>query len=426
MSVILTSLTVSGSATILALLIGLPLASWCSKHQSESLNWLKIMIRTLYGLPPVVAGVAVYLALSRKGPFGGLELLFTIEGMIIAQTVLILPLIWGLSWTAFDKIPKEVLETHSLLGTKNMMVSRLREAKVGIISAILVGFGRAIAEVGAVMVVGGNIAGKTRVMTTSIVLDTQQGDLDSALMSGGLLLLIALFASGLALKLEVQRFGSKNYSERAPIFKQYNANIIVENLNWKVDDKLILNDISVLSPKKCNAILGASGSGKSSLLRHIAGLIVSDSVKVKGKIMMVHQRPVILHGSVLQNICHAGVEVEEGMWWLKQVNLETLRNKSPKTLSGGEKQRLALVRALASQPDILLLDEFTASLDGSNVEMMERLVQNHLDRGAIIFLATHNSLQAKRLSKQIIILDEGKVVTEKDVPQSLLNGSWLG
>jgi len=84
------------------------------------------------------------------------------------------------------------------------------------------------------------------------------------------------------------------------------------------------------------------------------------------------------------------------------------------------------VRALASQPDILLLDEFTASLDGSNVEMMERLVQNHLDRGAIIFLATHNSLQAKRLSKQIIILDEGKVVTEKDVPQSLLNGSWLG
>ena len=140
MAVILTSLAVSGSATVLALLIGLPLASWCSKHQSESFNWLKIMIRTLYGLPPVVVGVAVYLALSRKGPFGGLELLFTLEGMIIAQTILILPLIWGLSWTAFDKIPKEVLETHSLLGTKNMMISRLQEARVGIISAVLVGF----------------------------------------------------------------------------------------------------------------------------------------------------------------------------------------------------------------------------------------------------------------------------------------------
>jgi len=426
MSVILTSLTVSGSATILALLIGLPLASWCSKHQSESLNWLKIMIRTLYGLPPVVAGVAVYLALSRKGPFGGLELLFTIEGMIIAQTVLILPLIWGLSWTAFDKIPKEVLETYGLLGTKNMMLCRLQEAKVGIISAVLVGFGRAIAEVGAVMIVGGNIAGKTRVMTTSIVLDAQQGNLDSALMSGGLLLLIALFASGLALKLEIERFGSKNYSEKAPIFKQHSANVVVDHLNWKVDKKLILNDVSVISPKKCSAILGASGSGKSSLLRHIAGFIDSDSVEVEGKIMMVHQRPVILHGSVLQNICHAGVESEEAMWWLKQVNLETLKNKSPKTLSGGEKQRLALVRALASQPDILLLDEFTASLDGSNVEMMERLVDNHLDRGAMVFLATHNSLQAKRLSKQIIILDDGKVVTEKDVPQSLLDGAWLG
>ena len=286
MSVILTSLAVSGSATILALLIGLPLASWCSKHQSKSLNWLKIVIRTLYGLPPVVVGVVVYLALSRKGIFGELELLFTIEGMIIAQTILILPLIWGLSWTAFDKIPKEVLETHGLLATKNMMMNRLQEAKVGIISAILVGFGRAIAEVGAVMIVGGNIAGKTRVMTTSIVLDTQQGNLDSALLSGGLLLLIALFASGLALKLEIEKFSSKNYSEKVPIFKQYSAN------------ELILNDINVLSPKKCSAILGASGSGKSSLLRHIAGFIDSDSVKVEGKIMMVHQIPVILHGSV--------------------------------------------------------------------------------------------------------------------------------
>ena len=426
MTVILTSLAVSGTATILALAIGLPLASWCSKHQSESLSWLKIMIRTLYGLPPVVVGVAVYLALSRKGPFGELELLFTIEGMIIAQTLLILPLIWGLSWTAFDKIPKEVLETHGLLARKNMMINRLQEARVGIISAVLVGFGRAIAEVGAVMIVGGNIAGKTRVMTTSIVLDTQQGNLDSALMSGGLLLLVALLASGLALKLEMERFASKKHSERAPIFKQCSANVVVENLNWKMDEKLILNNINVPSSKNCSAILGASGSGKSSLLRHIAGLINSDSVKVEGKIMMVHQRPVILYGSVLQNICHAGVEVEEGMWWLKQVNLEVLKDKSPKTLSGGEKQRLALVRALASQPDILLLDEFTASLDGPNVEMMEKLVQNHLDRGAMIFLATHNSLQAKRLSKQVIILDNGKVVTESDVPQSLLDGSWLG
>ncbi|MDC0055915.1 ABC transporter permease [Deltaproteobacteria bacterium] len=426
MTVILTSLAVSGSATILALLIGLPLASWCSKHQSKSFNWLKIMIRTLYGLPPVVVGVVVYLALSRKGPFGDLELLFTIEGMIIAQMILILPLVWGLSWSAFDKIPKEVLETHGLLGTKNMMLSRLQEARVGIISAVLVGFGRAVAEVGAVMIIGGNIAGKTRVMTTSIVLDTQQGNLDSALISGGLLLLIALFASGLALKLEIEKFSSKNYSEKAPIFNKYSANVVVKNLNWEVDNKLILNKINLLSLEKCSAVLGASGSGKSSLLRHIAGLIDSNSIKVEGKIMMVHQKPVILHGSVLQNICHAGVGGEEAMWWLKQVNLENLKNKSPKTLSGGEKQRLALVRALASQPDILLLDEFTASLDGINVEMMERLVQDHLNRGAMVFLATHNSLQAKRLSKQIIILDDGKVVTEKDVPQSLLNGSWLG
>ena len=98
-----TSLTVSGTATILALLIGLPLASICARLEFVGKGGLRVLVRTLYGLPPVVVGVVVYLALSRKGPFGGLELLFTVEGMIIAQTLLILPLVWGLSWGRLKK-----------------------------------------------------------------------------------------------------------------------------------------------------------------------------------------------------------------------------------------------------------------------------------------------------------------------------------
>ena len=428
-----TSLTVSGTATILALLIGLPLASVCARSEFTGKRGLRILVRTLYGLPPVVVGVVVYLALSRKGPMGGLELLFTVEGMIIAQTLLILPLVWGLSWGALEKISRQVLETHGMMGRRNGLLTHLREARGGVINAVLVGFGRAIAEVGAVMVVGGNIAGKTRVLTTSIVMETSQGDLEAAMALGSVLMLIALLASALALFFEEGgvSFSPPERSVEEPKLRRIlDFSMNLESLSWDIDGTVILSDISLgVKNGECFAVLGTSGSGKSSLLRHISKLEIGDSGSLTSDVvvMMVHQHPVVLFGSVLANVCHTGVSKEVAMWWLKEVGLDTMAERDPNSLSGGERQRLAVARALALQPDLLVLDEFTANLDGPNVSTLEKLVKDHLKRGGGVVMATHNPFQAKRMADDSMVLNEGKVVaSESNISQALLNGSWLG
>ena len=200
---VFTSLLVSGSATIIALIIGLPLASICARNEFTGKRILLTFIRAMYGLPPVVVGVAVYLVLSKQGIFGGLELLFTIQGMIIAQSLLILPLVWGVSWTSMAAIPKEVLETYRMIGiSRPEVITHLIEAKKGVSGAVMLAFGRAIAEVGAVMIIGGNIAGHTRTLTTSIVLETQQGRLEQGLKLGIILLIIAMVASLIILSVE--------------------------------------------------------------------------------------------------------------------------------------------------------------------------------------------------------------------------------
>ncbi len=428
-----TSLTVSGTATILALLIGLPLASICARLEFVGKGGLRVLVRTLYGLPPVVVGVVVYLALSRKGPFGGLELLFNVEGMIIAQTLLILPLVWGLSWGALEKIPHQVLETHGMIGRRNGLLTHLREARGGVINAVLVGFGRAIAEVGAVMVVGGNIAGKTRVLTTSIVMETSQGDLETAMILGSVLMSIALLASSLALFFEGGKFSftapDRNV-EKPELRNIVNHSTILESLSWEIDGAKILSDVSLtVEGGECFAVLGISGSGKSSLLRHVSKLEKggSGTLVVGGQVMMVHQHPVVLFGSVLTNILHTGVSEEVGMWWLNEVGLGGMADRDPNSLSGGERQRLAMARALAMQPDLLVLDEFTANLDGPNVSTLEKLVKGHLNRGGGVVMATHNPFQAERLAKGSIVLDGGCVVaSDSEISQAVLSGSWLG
>jgi tungstate transport system ATP-binding protein len=143
--------------------------------------------------------------------------------------------------------------------------------------------------------------------------------------------------------------------------------------------------------------------------------------------MMVHQHPVVLFGSVLANVCHTGVSKEVAMWWLKEVGLDTMAERDPNSLSGGERQRLAVARALALQPDLLVLDEFTANLDGPNVSILEKLVKEHMKRGGGVVMATHNPFQAKRMADDSMVLNEGKVVaSESNISQALLNGSWLG
>lgn len=198
--VALRSLRVSGSAVVLGLLIGLPVGIGVGVARFRGRGLVVALIHTGFALPPVVVGLFVYMMLSRRGPLGGLELLFTPAAMILAQALLAAPYVAGISLASVQAVPAEVrLQALALgAGPLRALWAQVREARLGIGAAMVAGFGAVISEVGAVMMVGGNILGETRVMTTAIVLETRRGNFGLALALGVVLLTIA-FAVNLAL-----------------------------------------------------------------------------------------------------------------------------------------------------------------------------------------------------------------------------------
>lgn len=192
--IVLLSLHVSLSATILACLIGLPLGALVAIGRFPGRNAVLILMNALMGLPPVVVGLLVYLYLSRSGPLGFLGLLYTPTAMIIAQTILITPIVAALSRQILEDLHAEYADQfRSLCLTRlQSMQALLWDARYSLLTVGLAGFGRAVAEVGAVIIVGGNIDHLTRVMTTAIALETSRGELALALALGIVLLVIAL------------------------------------------------------------------------------------------------------------------------------------------------------------------------------------------------------------------------------------------
>ena len=188
------SLRVSLTATALACLIGLPVGALVAVARFRGRSAVLILMNALMGLPPVVVGLLVYLHLSRSGPLGFLGLLYTPTAMIIAQTILIAPIVAALSRQVLEDLYAEYAEQFRSLSLTRWQVIQalLWDARYSLLTVGLAGFGRAVAEVGAVIIVGGNIDHLTRVMTTAIALETSKGDLGLALALGIILLVIAL------------------------------------------------------------------------------------------------------------------------------------------------------------------------------------------------------------------------------------------
>jgi tungstate transport system permease protein len=197
------SLTVSVSAVAIATIAGLPLGAVIAVHRFPGRGALTILLSALMGLPPVVLGLVVYLMLSRSGPFGVFGLLFTPTAMIVAQTLLVLPIVASLSRQVADELWSEYREQLASLGvgTSRAVMTVLWDARYGLLTVVLAGFGRATAEVGAVMIVGGNIDHVTRVMTTAIAMETSKGDLGLALGLGIILVGISVAVSTLTFTL---------------------------------------------------------------------------------------------------------------------------------------------------------------------------------------------------------------------------------
>lgn len=198
--IILLSLRVSTSAVLLAALAGLPLGALLAVARFPGRHGIITVLNALMGLPPVVAGLAIYLLLSRSGPLGGLGLLFTPTAMVIAQALLIAPILAALSRQVLEVLWEEYAEQLRSFGAGSWRAipTLLWDVRFALLTVLLAGFGRASAEVGAVMIVGGNIEGFTRVMTTAIALETSKGDLPLALALGLVLMAIVLVVNAAA------------------------------------------------------------------------------------------------------------------------------------------------------------------------------------------------------------------------------------
>jgi tungstate transport system permease protein len=194
------TLALSLLSTGLSVLTGIPAGVLLASCRFPGRRLLRRLLQTLMGLPPVIAGLVVFLLLSRSGPLGSLNLLFSLPAMVIAQVVLIFPLIASLTLSAVEQRQAAVEQTVQTLGLSRLRVWLLLlwESRRALLTVIMSGFGRALSEVGAVMMVGGNIAGKTRVMTTAILLETNRGNFGPAIALGFVLLLLALLVNLLA------------------------------------------------------------------------------------------------------------------------------------------------------------------------------------------------------------------------------------
>ena len=306
-------------------------------------------------------------------------------------------------------------------------------ARRGITNAVLLGFGRAVAEVGAVLMVGGNIAGKTRVLTTSVVLETSVGRLDVALQIGLILLIISLIiAFGLQFLQYIRFFERQSFGlERASSEPFGDFNVSWENLVVEKDGVQIVKSCSLeVSGNEIVALMGESGSGKSTLLRAMCGL-ENGSNRFAHQLAFVPQNPVLVMDSVAMELGLASRLHDQlpdaGGYFASLCNFEEKGNQRTDSLSGGEIQRVAFLRALSMNREILILDEATSELDGGSVERIEQEILSFKGRGGGVVFATHNPSQAQRLADRILFIHEGAFIPENhEIAQQLLDGERMG
>lgn len=204
LDIVALTLRVTGAALVIATILGVPLGAALGLARCRGRRVVALLLYTGMGLPPVVVGLFVYMLLSRSGPFGALGWLFTPQAMIAAQAIIAFPLVAGLTMSAVAGVDPAVRQQVIALGASRWQTAWtvLREARVGVTAAIVAAFGGIISEVGAVMLVGGNIEGQSRVLTTAIVLYTRQGDFAMALALGITLIAVAFAANVLLLQLQ--------------------------------------------------------------------------------------------------------------------------------------------------------------------------------------------------------------------------------
>ena len=206
-AIVLRSLAISAAATLLAMVVGVPLGYGLARGRFQGRTALLAMVNTDMGMPPVVIGLIVWLLLTRSGPLGGLDLIYTRRAMVLAQFLIATPLVIGFSAASVQALPPQLPDLLTSLGAGRLRTLWIlsREAKLGLLAAVMAGFGAIISEVGAAMTVGGNLRDSTRVLTTAIVTETSRGNLPVALALGLVLLLLAFLVNLVLTALQQRR-----------------------------------------------------------------------------------------------------------------------------------------------------------------------------------------------------------------------------
>lgn len=465
-SVVRRSLSVSATACLLACSLGLWLGAWLAVSRFKGRGLLLAGLNTLLALPSVVVGLVVYLLLSRSGPLGFLGWMFSFQAMVVAQTVLVVPVVTALTRQAIEDADRAHGEQWQSLGASRWQRAALLlwDERFALLTVGITAFGRAVSEVGAVMIVGGNIDGFTRVMTTAIALETSKGDLPLALGLGLVLLGVVAVLNLLLLAVRVWRERTEGLrsgtvrpedadfqdaasavhanphahlppSARGPVL------LSLTQAHLRLGGVDVLNGIDLhIHAGERVALVGANGSGKSTLLRLLHGLVQPTAgqrwEQAGQRQAMLFQRPHMLRTTSLNNAALAlwtqAGWLRPGAWThsraratqaLAQVGLLAQAQRPAKTLSGGQQQRLALARACACQPDLLLLDEPTASLDPHAKRDVEALIAALGQHKTLVF-ASHNLGQVKRLATRVLYLEQGRVLADLSV-QDFFSGDVL-
>ncbi len=447
------TLQVSLSATLLGAILAIPLGIWLAFSRFPMRQVYIIGINTFMGLPPVVVGLLMYLLLSHSGPLGFLRLLFTPSAMAVTQALLAMPIIAAITCQHLEPIADRLKEfLYSLKATCGQTLWILMlEGRSAILTAVLAGFGRAIAEVGAVLIVGGNIAHETRVMTTAIALETSKGDLALAVALGIVLLSLALAVNvcgGLLQFLARYRtvipggFFFKNKEEKPftlqqnlvvlPGHKHPTPSLEYSQVGVTINQHFLLQGIDCkLASTGCSVLLGHNGAGKSVFLRVGSGLLPHTQGKIRWiehgacatpspKRAIVFQAPVMLSRSVLANVALplrlAGVSkqtsAQRAHEALKHCQMGHLARRSAAVCSLGERQQIAMARALVVKPRVIFMDEPTANLDPTASGRIERFVLHMKQNGVKIIMATQHLGQARRLADEIVVIHQGKLIEQ--------------
>ena len=464
LAIVARSLAVSATACVLACSLGLLLGAWLGVARFAGRGAVLMVLNTLLALPSVVVGLLVYLLLSRSGPLGGLGWLFSFKAMVLAQAVLVLPMVTALTRQTVEDADAAHGDQLQSLGAGPLLRSVLLafDERYALLTVLIAAFGRAVSEVGAVMVVGGNIDGFTRVMTTAIALETSKGDLPLALALGLLLLLVVLALNLLIVAVRHWQRSAEVVSDDAGVTapagggqvlaqKSTQALVPVPPVPPTVDSRrlspfipgplLTLDKASLcygtapalhattlqIAAGERVALVGANGSGKSSLLRLLHGLQAPAMGSVTARLLlrqaMLFQRPHMLRASSWFNVAlglglrGVGQTQAKALAFqaLHRVGLSPVAERPARTLSGGQQQRLALARAWSLKPDVLLLDEPTANLDPHAKREVEALMAELAQDGITLVFASHNLGQVKRLATRVIYLERGHVLADLPV-----------